>query len=361
MNGSVRLEGLSKRFGDVDAVRRLDLEIEEGEFFSLLGPSGCGKTTTLRLVAGFEQPTTGRVVLGDRDVTQTPPHKRPVNTVFQNYALFPHLNVRDNVAFGLRYKNVSRSQRRQLAEDALGLVRLERLARRKPAQLSGGEQQRVALARALVLNPSVLLLDEPLGALDAKLRRALQIELKSIQEHVGITFVYVTHDQEEALTMSDRIAVMSEGLVQQVGTPREIYEAPETTFVADFLGVSNLMSGEADGRGRIRVGEVDLAAARGDVEATGEVQVTIRPERVRLEPLGTAGENRLQGVVNRVVYLGPTTQVLVELAHGDTLQASVQSGGEAYREGSPVTVFLPPEGLRVLRRSDAKLGEVADR
>jgi spermidine/putrescine transport system ATP-binding protein len=361
VSGSVRLEDLSKRFGDVDAVRRLDLEIAEGEFFSLLGPSGCGKTTTLRLVAGFEQPTTGRVVLGDRDVTETPPHKRPVNTVFQNYALFPHLNVRDNVAFGLRYKNVSRSQRRQLAEEALGLVRLERLARRKPAQLSGGEQQRVALARALVLNPSVLLLDEPLGALDAKLRRALQIELKSIQEHVGITFVYVTHDQEEALTMSDRIAVMSEGLAQQVGTPREIYEEPETTFVADFLGVSNLMSGQADGRGRIRIGEVELAAARGDVEATGEVQVTIRPERIRLEPLGSAGENRLQGVVNRVVYLGPTTQVLVELAHGDTLQASVPGGDETYREGSPVTVFLPPQGLRVLRRSDADLGEVADR
>ena len=361
MSGKVRLEELSKRFGDVDAVRRLDLEIEEGEFFSLLGPSGCGKTTTLRLVAGFEQPTTGRVVIGDRDITQTPPHKRPVNTVFQNYALFPHLNVRDNVAFGLRYKDVSRSDGRRLAEEALGLVQLERLARRKPAQLSGGEQQRVALARALVLNPSVLLLDEPLGALDAKLRRALQIELKSIQEHVGITFVYVTHDQEEALTMSDRIAVMSEGLVQQVGTPREIYEEPETTFVADFLGVSNLMSGQADGRGRVRIGEVELAAGRGDVEAAGEVQVTIRPERVRLESLGTAGENRLQGVVNRVVYLGPTTQVLIELAHGDTLQASVQGGGEAYREGSPVTVFLSPEGLRVLRRSDAELGEVADR
>ena len=361
MNGSVRLEDLSKRFGDVDAVRRLDLEIQEGEFFSLLGPSGCGKTTTLRLIAGFEEPTTGRIVLGDKDITQTPPHRRPVNTVFQNYALFPHLNVRDNVAFGLRFKDVSRSERRQLAEEALGLVRLERLGRRKPAQLSGGEQQRVALARALVLNPSVLLLDEPLGALDAKLRRALQIELKSIQEHVGITFVYVTHDQEEALTMSDRLAVMNEGRIEQVGAPKDVYEEPETTFVADFLGVSNLMSGQADGRGRVRIGEVELAAGRGDVEAAGEVQVTIRPERVRLEPLGTAGENRLQGVVNRVVYLGATTQVLVELAHGDTLQAALQSGGDAHREGSPVTVFLPPEALRIVRRSDAEVGEVAHR
>jgi spermidine/putrescine transport system ATP-binding protein len=348
----VTLEGLSKRFGDVEAVRRLDLEIQEGEFFSLLGPSGCGKTTTLRLIAGFEEPTTGRIVLGGKDVTDTPPHRRPVNTVFQNYALFPHLNVRDNVAFGLRFKDVARSNRGRMVEETLALVRLERLARRKPAQLSGGEQQRVALARALVLNPSVLLLDEPLGALDAKLRRALQIELKTIQEQVGITFVYVTHDQEEALTMSDRIAVMSDGLVQQVGTPREVYEEPETTFVADFLGVSNLMTGEADGRGHVRIGEQELTAARGDVAAIGEVQVTIRPERVRLEPPGPVGENRLRGIVTRVVYLGASTQVFLELAHGDTLQASLQSGGETYREGTPVGVLLPADALRILRRSD---------
>jgi spermidine/putrescine transport system ATP-binding protein len=349
----VTLEGLSKRFGDVEAVRRLDLRVQEGEFFSLLGPSGCGKTTTLRLIAGFEQPTSGRIVLGERDVTDTPPHKRPVNTVFQNYALFPHLNVRDNVGFGLRFKEVPRGERDGLVERALALVRMERFARRKPAQLSGGEQQRVALARALVLNPSVLLLDEPLGALDAKLRRALQIELKTIQEQVGITFVYVTHDQEEALTMSDRIAVMSDGLVQQVGTPREVYEEPETTFVADFLGVSNLMAGEADGRGRVRVGDAELIAGRGDLEAIGEVQVTIRPERVQLEPPGPEGNNRLRGSVTRVVYLGATTNVLLELAQGERLQASLQSGAEAYREGSPVGVYLPPESLRILRRSDA--------
>ena len=348
----VALEGLSKRFGDVEAVRRLDLEIQEGEFFSLLGPSGCGKTTTLRLIAGFEEPTTGRIVLGGKDVTDTPPHRRPVNTVFQNYALFPHLNVRDNVAFGLRFKEVPRPDRGRMVEEALALVRLERLGRRKPAQLSGGEQQRVALARALVLNPIVLLLDEPLGALDAKLRRALQIELKAIQEQVGITFVYVTHDQEEALTMSDRIAVMSDGLVQQIGTPRQVYEEPETNFVADFLGVSNLMTGDADGRGHVRIGEQELTAARGDFGAIGEVQVTIRPERVRLEPPGPVGENRLRGLVMRVVYLGASTQVFLELAHGDKLQASIQSGGETYREGNPVGVFLPPEALRILRRSD---------
>jgi spermidine/putrescine transport system ATP-binding protein len=347
----VTLEGLSKRFGDVEAVRRLDLEIQEGEFFSLLGPSGCGKTTTLRLIAGFEEPTSGRIVLGGKDVTDTPPHRRPVNTVFQNYALFPHLNVRDNVAFGLRFTDVERQDRNRLVEQSLALVRMERFARRKPARLSGGEQQRVALARALVLNPSVLLLDEPLGALDAKLRRALQIELKTIQEQVGITFVYVTHDQEEALTMSDRIAVMSDGLVQQIGTPREVYEEPETTFVADFLGVSNLMTGDADGRGRVRVGDAELTAARGDVEAIGEVQLTIRPERVQLEPPGPVGNNRLRGIVTRLVYLGAMTNVFVELAQGEKLQASLQSA-DAYREGSPVGVYLPPEALRILRRSD---------
>jgi spermidine/putrescine transport system ATP-binding protein len=359
--GRVQLFDLAKRFGEVTAVDGISLDIPAGEFFSLLGPSGCGKTTTLRMIAGFERPDAGRILLDGRDMAQTPPNQRPVNTVFQNYALFPHLDVSDNVAFGLRFQGVAKADARQRVATALDLVRLRGFEERRPTQLSGGQQQRVALARALVLNPSVLLLDEPLGSLDAKLRKALQIELKAIQERVGITFVYVTHDQEEALTMSDRIAVMSEGLVQQVGTPREIYEEPETTFVADFLGVSNLMSGQADGLGRVRIGEVELAAAHGDVEATGDVQVTIRPERVHLEPLGTAGENRLQGVVNRVVYLGPTTQVLVELAHGNTLQASVQSGGEAYREGNPVTVFLPPEGLRVLRRSDPELGEVADR
>jgi spermidine/putrescine transport system ATP-binding protein len=347
----VILEGLSKRFGDVEAVRRLDLEVREAEFFSLLGPSGCGKTTTLRLIAGFEEPTSGRIVIGGKNVTETPPHKRPVNTVFQNYALFPHLNVRDNVAFGLRFKEVDRQDHNRLVERSLALVRMERFAGRKPARLSGGEQQRVALARALVLNPSVLLLDEPLGALDAKLRRALQIELKTIQEQVGITFVYVTHDQEEALTMSDRIAVMTDGLVQQIGTPREVYEEPETTFVADFLGVSNLMTGDADGRGRVRVGDAELTAARGDVEAIGEVQITIRPERVQLEPPGPVGNNRLRGIVTRVVYLGATTNVFVELAQGEKVQASLQSA-DAYREGSPVGVYLPPEALRILRRSD---------
>ena len=231
------------------AVDDVSLEIGSGEFFSLLGPSGCGKTTTLRMIAGFERPDSGRIVIGDADVTQTPPHLRPVNTVFQSYALFPHLSVEQNVGFGLRFKDVAKDEKRSRVHEALELVRLGGLAQRRPHQLSGGQQQRVALARALVLSPSVLLLDEPLGALDAKLRRELQVELKSIQREIGITFLYVTHDQEEALTMSDRLAVMAAGKVEQLGAPRDVYEHPETAFVADFLGVSNLMRARVlDGR-----------------------------------------------------------------------------------------------------------------
>jgi spermidine/putrescine transport system ATP-binding protein len=347
---TVVLERLSKRFAEVEAVRDLSLEIGDGEFFSLLGPSGCGKTTTLRLIAGFEEPTAGRIFIGEREVTQMPAHKRPVNTVFQSYALFPHLSVADNVAFGLRFKNVDKRERRRRVAEALQLVRLAGFERRKPSQLSGGQQQRVALARALILEPAVLLLDEPLGALDAKLRRSLQIELKSIQEAVGITFVYVTHDQEEALTMSDRMAVMADGLVQQLGTPREVYEEPATTFVADFLGVSNLMTAQADGGGRVRLGEAELSAGRGDLDARGDVRLTIRPERVRVEAPGTAGENRLPGIVNRVVYLGAATQILLELAGGQTLQATASAAdGLPPSEGEAVAVHLPPDALRVLQ------------
>jgi spermidine/putrescine transport system ATP-binding protein len=361
VSAGVSLENLSKCFGDVEAVKELTLEIREGEFFSLLGPSGCGKTTTLRLVAGFEEPTTGRILLGGTDVTERPPHRRPVNTVFQNYALFPHLSVRDNVSFGLRFSDKSRGEKARMVAEALALVQLEGFERRKPGQLSGGEQQRVALARALVLNPSVLLLDEPLGALDAKLRRALQIELKALQEQVGITFVYVTHDQEEALTMSDRMAVMSRGLVQQVGTPKDVYEEPENAFVADFLGVSNLMEAEGHGGGIVELGTTTVRAGRGDLDATGPVRVTIRPERIRVEPLAPESENRLRAVVQRVVYVGAITQLLVELPHGPVLQAMVPSGDSnpGVREGTPVLVYLPPEALRVLA-SDLNLGEVAE-
>ena len=238
--GEIQLESLVKSFGDVVAVDGIDVHMPPGEFFTMVGPSGCGKTTTLRMIAGFERPTSGRIMLDGVDVAQTPPHRRNVNTVFQSYALFPHLNVADNVAFGLKYKKVSKGDRAKMVGEALSLVQLTGYEKRKPGQLSGGQQQRVALARALVLRPRVLLLDEPLGALDARLRKDLQVELKTLQETLGITFVFVTHDQEEALTMSDRVAVMNGGRVEQSGPPQEMYEEPATLFVADFLGVSNL-------------------------------------------------------------------------------------------------------------------------
>jgi spermidine/putrescine transport system ATP-binding protein len=352
--GEVQLVELVKRFGDFTAVDGINLTVPQGEFFSLLGPSGCGKTTTLRMIAGFERPTEGQVVLDGVDVATVPPHKRNVNTVFQNYALFPHLNVEKNVAFGLRYQDTSKEETRRLVGRALELVRLTGYERRRPNQLSGGQQQRVALARALILNPAVLLLDEPLGALDAKLRKALQIELKSIQEEVGITFVYVTHDQEEALTMSDRLAVMSNGRVEQVGPPKEVYEEPSTAYVADFLGVSNLMDaaayGPTEGGCRIRVGEFDLVAGQGEPDAHGEVKISIRPERVDLEPTGTTGQNRIPGMVERIVYVGAVMQVIVHLAPGETLQALVpnEGAGLPFQQGTAVAVHLPQEALRVL-------------
>jgi spermidine/putrescine transport system ATP-binding protein len=365
--GEVQLVDLVKRFGDVTAVAGINLDMPPGEFFSLLGPSGCGKTTSLRLIAGFERPDEGQILLDGVDMAQTPPHKRNVNTVFQNYALFPHLSVQDNVAFGLRYKSITKQEARGKVAAALTMVRLEGFERRRPSQLSGGQQQRVALARALVLNPAVLLLDEPLGALDAKLRKALQIELKALQEEIGITFIYVTHDQEEALTMSDRLAVMSNGRVEQVGTPSEVYEEPATAYVADFLGVSNLMEATADGpdgkgRARVRLGEFDLHAAKGDPDARGDVKVVIRPERVQLEESGTTGENRVPGMVERVVYVGSTMQVIVHLAPGQTLQAWVQNqgGGLPYGQGHPVSVHLPPEALRVLLDVGTRVPDVEE-
>jgi spermidine/putrescine transport system ATP-binding protein len=263
------------------------------------------------------------------------------------------------VGFGLRYKEVSKAEAKQKIGDALALVRLEGYENRRPSQLSGGQQQRVALARALILNPAVLLLDEPLGALDAKLRKALQIELKSLQQEVGITFIYVTHDQEEALTMSDRLAVMSNGRVEQVGTPSEVYEEPATAYVADFLGVSNLMNAAAAGQGKVRIGDFELAAARGDTDATGGVKVTIRPERVRLEQQGITGENRVPGMVERVVYVGSTLQVIVHLAPGQTLQAWMPNEGTGipFEQGTPITVHLPADALRMLMDT-ASLEEV---
>ena len=303
---AVRLESLTKRFGSVTAVDDLDLEIREGEFFSMLGPSGSGKTTVLRMIAGFEEPTSGRVFLSGDDVTRTPPFARNVNTVFQDYALFPHMDVLTNVEYGLRVKRVPRAERRERALHALDTVRLGGYADRRPTQLSGGQRQRVALARALVNEPGVLLLDEPLGALDLKLRREMQIELKQIQRDVGITFCFVTHDQEEALTMSDRIAVFSEGRIEQVATPTELYEAPATSFVAGFVGTSNLLTGE------------DARAVFGR-----EGTFSIRPEKVGLAAVSDGvprpGEVRTEGKVSGIVYLGPVNHYLVELDGGSTL------------------------------------------
>ena len=304
-SAEVRLEGLRKTFGDVVAVAGVDLEVRKGEFFSLLGPSGCGKTTCLRMIAGFEEPTAGRIVLHGRDVAGLPAYERDVNTVFQDYALFPHMSVHDNVEYGLVVKGIARAERRQRVGEALRMMRLDRLDRRKPGELSGGQRQRVALARALVNQPRVLLLDEPLGALDLKLRQAMQIELKSIQERLSMTFIYVTHDQEEALTMSDRMAVMNQGRVEQVGSPAEVYERPATSFVAGFVGASNVLSGDAA------------------LAITGQRQsITVRPEKIRLgslEDRPTPDEVSADGVVRDVVYVGAFTRYVVELDAGGEL------------------------------------------
>jgi spermidine/putrescine transport system ATP-binding protein len=355
--GRIELVALTKRFTDI-AVDRVDLTVDSGEFFSLLGPSGCGKTTTLRLIAGFEQPTEGTILLDGVEMTNTPPHRRNVNTVFQSYALFPFLSVFDNVAFGLRNRHLTKADMNKQVGEALDLVQLTGFEKRRPGMLSGGQQQRVALARALVLHPSVLLLDEPLGALDAKLRRSLKVELKALQERVGITFLYVTHDQEEALTMSDRLAVMNAGRIVQLGTPRTIYEEPADTYVADFLGVSNLMEVDVVERGpgsqcRAMLGETALAVDRGEVDALGPAHALIRPERVRIEPYGHDGQvgpNRVPAMVERLVFLGASTQVMLRLAPGALLQAVVPNDGTeaTLSQGTPVHVFLAPDVLRVL-------------
>ncbi len=359
--GSIELRRLTKRFAEI-AVDNIDLTVASGEFFSLLGPSGCGKTTTLRLIAGFEQPTSGKILLDGVDVSDVPPHRRNVNTVFQNYALFPFLDVFGNVAFGLRHQKVSKADLRHRVNEALELVHMNSFAKRRPGQLSGGQQQRVALARALVLNPAVLLLDEPLGALDAKLRRSLKVELKALQERVGITFLYVTHDQEEALTMSDRLAVMNAGRIVQIGTPRQVYEEPADTYVADFLGAANLMEVEVVSAGALRIGDFALSSRRCEATAAGTAHAVIRPERVRIEEHGSPGENRVPAMVERVVFLGAATQVMLRLAPGVPVQALMQNDGSRpeLAQGSPVHVYLHPDALRVLAGSAAKVPVPAD-
>ncbi len=329
----VRLVDVTKRFDDVVAVDNLSLDIESGSFFALLGPSGCGKTTTLRMIGGFEQPTDGLIYLGEREVSGLPAYKRDVNTVFQSYALFPHLSVLENVAFGLRRKGVRGDTVRRRAEEMLSIVGLEGLGRRKPRQLSGGQQQRVALARALVNKPQVLLLDEPLGALDLKLRKQMQLELKAIQHDVGITFIHVTHDQEEAMTMADKIAVMNQGHIEQLGSPTDLYETPATAYVAGFLGVSNLIQGTVSGADSVRLRsgpEVRVPAAALDGR-TGQVAVGIRPEKIEL---GNGHPNALEGTIVEQAYVGVATQYIVETECG-RLTVYRQNASPGLNGGSP--------------------------
>jgi spermidine/putrescine transport system ATP-binding protein len=373
---AVRLVGLTKRFGGdatgkrvakyVDgasadqgfvAVDHIDLDVNEGEFFSLLGPSGCGKTTTLRMIGGFEQPTDGRIELQGEDVTWLPAYKRNVNTVFQNYALFPHLTIYDNVAFGLRRKKVADKDVKKRVTEMLELVELPGYEGRKPGQISGGQAQRVALARALVNKPAVLLLDEPLGALDLKLRKQMQVELKRIQQEVGITFIYVTHDQEEAMTMSDRIAVMNHGKYEQLGDPEVLYERPKTRFVAGFLGVSNLLPATADGRDdgyagfKLSDGSTVRVPAAVVQDRSGTLALGVRPEKIRLleeKDESPAGYNRVPGTIAHASYLGVSTQYIVRLRDGHQVTVYEQNvtratKAELWTSGEEVVLCWSPE------------------
>jgi spermidine/putrescine transport system ATP-binding protein len=355
---AIALEGVSKRFGQAAAVRDVSLSIYEGEFFSLLGPSGCGKTTTLRMIAGFEMPDDGRIVLQGKDVTSVFSNRRPVNMVFQQYALFPHMSIYDNVAFGLKVKKIPKREHHDRVLDMLRVVRLEGFEKRRPRQLSGGQQQRVALARALVNRPAALLLDEPLGALDVKLRKQMQLELKRIQTELGTTFVYVTHDQDEALAMSDRIAVMNNGEVEQIAPPREIYEHPETAFVADFIGSLNALELKVDevvgDYAILRAGDrgrVVLATPR-RAKVGDTVRVAVRPERVRISAWGTTGDgggSQLEGTVEDVVYLGMYTQFHVDTPAGRIVASRLADElTTPYEVGGAVLLTWEPEHTAVL-------------
>jgi spermidine/putrescine transport system ATP-binding protein len=351
---AIRFERVTKRFGETVAVDGLDISILQGEFFSLLGPSGCGKTTTLRMVAGFEQPSEGRIFLEGDPVEEVPPYHRNVNTVFQSYALFEHLNVTDNVAFGLKRRKVAAEEIRERVKEALELVQLTGREKSMPRELSGGQKQRVALARALVNKPAVLLLDEPLGALDLKLRKQMQVELKGIQREVGITFLYVTHDQEEALAMSDRIAVMEDGEVRQCGTPEEVYERPRGPFVAGFIGISNLLAGTVeDGGVRLESGTRCAAPVPDGCSEGASVYLSVRPEKIWVDELED-GMVSVEGTIAERVYVGTTTQVIVELAPGVRLVALEQNTSRArsddrWQIGDTVRLGWHPKHALVLR------------
>jgi spermidine/putrescine transport system ATP-binding protein len=345
----VRLEGVTKRFDEVVAVDDLSLEIPHGSFFALLGPSGCGKTTTLRMIGGFEETTAGEIYLGENEVSGTPPYKRDVNTVFQSYALFPHLTIFENVAFGLRRKGQRGGNLNRKVEHMLELVQLAGYGKRKPRQLSGGQQQRVALARALVNSPRVLLLDEPLGALDLKLRKEMQLFIKALQHDLGITFIHVTHDQEEAMTMADRIAVMNGGRIEQLGAPDDLYEHPQTAFVAGFLGVSNLLRGTVAGSDAVRLADGTTVRVRaGSLNGrAGAVAVGIRPEKIRP---GGGDSNSIQGTVKESAYIGVSTQYVVETANADmaVVVLNDQPGNAAHAPGDRLTLSWDPESTFVV-------------
>jgi spermidine/putrescine transport system ATP-binding protein len=369
-SGGLELRALTKHFTNFTAVKSLDLDVPTGSFFALLGPSGCGKTTTLRMVAGLETPSSGTITLAGKEITYDKPYRRPVNTVFQNYALFPHLDIFENVAFGLRRRRKGDVDRQ--VQEMLELVELTTQARKKPAQLSGGQQQRVALARALINQPEVLLLDEPLGALDLKLRRSMQIEIKRIQTEVGLTFIHVTHDQEEAMTMADTIAVMNAGEIEQMGSPDELYENPRTTFVANFLGQSNLIAGTVKNRGSdlhtVDMHGIDVSIAAARAHAEGDKGwVGIRPEKVLIgeegESLDAPGNTIPGGVVSDVSFVGVSTQYLVRMPWGQELQVFEQNTGRRrlFREGDKVELSWRPEYAFLLdAQQDAHAGAEDD-
>jgi spermidine/putrescine transport system ATP-binding protein len=360
MRGAVELQGLGKAFGQVAAVRDVSLQIRPGEFLTLLGPSGCGKTTLLRMIAGFESPDAGQVLISGHDVTALPAYERPVNTVFQHYALFPHLTVAGNVAFGLEMQRRGKAEIADRVEKALEMVRLDGLGDRRPSRISGGQQQRVALARAVVLEPEVLLLDEPMAALDLKLRQEMRVEVKNLQERLGVTFVFVTHDQEEALVMSDRIAVMNRGRVEQVGAPEALYDRPRTRFVADFLAVRNLLQATvvsvSSGRAALRTrgGSAFHARDDGGYREGATVWVGVRPERMRMVEGGAAGDNRLAGTLEDEIYLGDRTDWRVRIGEETVTVAEAAALTRARRRGEAVLVSFPPDAVLRLEEGEGE-------